>query len=144
MLYRSSSTCSTNVRRAEPGERRRERQHGDEQRAAVGERLELLVVGREQHRRGRRIDDGERMRPERDQHGREARRRRALVQMPKDVAVAEMHAVERADGDDRSAGELRKARAVSSSRSTSAGLQLIRRAIGDRNESFVMIEQRDA
>ena len=101
------------LRRAEPRERRRERQDGNEQRSAVGQRVELFVVGREQHRRRRRIDDLERMRPERDEDGRgspcaDARSCRSA----QDVAVSEVHAVERADGDDRSAGELRKAERV--------------------------------
>ena len=87
-----------------PRELVRERKHDDEQRPAVGERVELLVVRREQHRRRRRIDDLERMRAEGDEQARAGRLPpRARCTRAKNVAMAEVDAVERADGDDRSA-----------------------------------------
>ena len=61
------------------------------------------------------------MRPKCHKDRGQARRVGALVQVPQNVAVAEMHAVERANRDDRTAGKLRKARGVTHRASTRAG-----------------------
>ena len=91
------------------------------------------------------IDDLERMRPKRDEHGAAGRARRARSRRrAQNVAMAEVHAVERADGDDRSAGELRQRRRRQPSRSTSVGRSCVAVALGDGDERFLVIDERDA
>src|SRR6185503_1282114 len=84
----------------------------DEQRTAVGERVELLLSGREQHGRRCWIDHLERVRPEGDEEPGHAERGRALGDALQDVAMSEVNAVEGAEGDHRAGRELWKAEVI--------------------------------
>ena len=106
--YRSSRRRVANASAPIRRERFREREHRDEQRSAIGQRVELLIIGGEQHRRRGGIHHLERMRPEGHQTAGRTTNRGPLAESSQDVAVAEVDAVEGADGDDGAAGELRK------------------------------------
>lgn len=91
------------------GQRRkpaRERKNDDQERTAVDERLELFVIWREQHWCGRRINHVERMRAKRDEHRRQFRRGRSLLQPANNVPMAEVDTVKGPDRGNAAVNEL--------------------------------------